>query len=437
MLARIAAVVGVVVLLGAGALIIKRVALGGDGHTLRAGFDSVVQITEGQDVRLAGRKVGKVDEVTLVDGQPVLDLRISDSAAWPLPRGTSARIRYGSTTSYLLRYVELLPGKPSAPDLEDDAMLARAENITPFELDRAYRIFRGGTKKDASQLLGRLGRTFGNRKRELRRGLRAAPGGLDESAGLLGELSSNEASLRTLVRSGDRTLGALAARDRDLRGLISNAAETFDEFAEHTEAQQQALERAPEAFDTTTTTLARLDTSLDRLDGLVTDLKPATGPLRTFARESRGAFAELRSVAPLATTTLRTGTETAPGIRRLLDRGTPFLPRFGNVLTQVDPMLDCFRPYGPEITGFVSTWAGFAKNYDTDGHYARSFSIATNANILPGTASNSEQVVAATELEYAMPRPPGLNAGNPWFLPQCGAGPDSLDASKDPEGAGK
>lgn len=437
MLARVAAVVGVVVLLGSGALILERIALGGDGRTLRAGFDSVVQVTEGQEVRMAGRKVGNVEKVTLVNGQPVLELEISDGDVWPLPRGTSARIRYGSTTSYLNRYVELLPGKSTAPDLKDDAVLARAENLTPFELDRAYRIFRGRTKKDVSRLLGRLAATFGDRKTELRRGLRAAPGGLDETAGLLRELSANEASLRTLVRSGDRTLGALAARDRDLRSLISNAARTFDEFAEHTEAQQQALDRAPEAFDATTTTLARLDGSLDRLDGLVSDLKPATGPLRTFARSSRGAFAELRSFAPLASATLRTGTESAPRIGRLLDRGTPFLPRLGGVLGQLDPMLACVRPYGPEIAGFVSTWAGFAKNYDTDGHYARSFSLGTSANLLPGTPSNSEEVVAATELTYAMPRPPGLNAGKPWFIPECGYGRDAVDASKDPEGAGR
>ncbi|MEA2273229.1 MAG: hypothetical protein QOI98_1937, partial [Solirubrobacteraceae bacterium] len=59
--------------------------------------------------------------------------------------------------------------------------------------------------------------------------------------------------------------------------------------------------------------------------------------------------------------------------------------------------------------------------------------------ILPGTPLNSQQVttVMKDRLKYAMPRPPGLNAGQPWFQPQCGAGPDSLDPSKDPEGAGK
>ena len=35
--------------------------------------------------------------------------------------------------------------------------------------------------------------------------------------------------------------------------------------------------------------------------------------------------------------------------------------------------------------------------------------------------------------KFALPRPPGLTAGQPWFLPDCGAGPDALDPTKDRE----
>ena len=33
---------------------------GGDKHELRASFDSVVQLAPGQEVRIAGRKVGEI-----------------------------------------------------------------------------------------------------------------------------------------------------------------------------------------------------------------------------------------------------------------------------------------------------------------------------------------------------------------------------------------
>jgi hypothetical protein len=36
-------------------------------------------------------------------------------------------------------------------------------------------------------------------------------------------------------------------------------------------------------------------------------------------------------------------------------------------------------------------------------------------------------------MQYAFPIPPGHLAGQPWFQPQCGIGPEVYDADKDPE----
>jgi hypothetical protein len=86
-----------------------------------------------------------------------------------------------------------------------------------------------------------------------------------------------------------------------------------------------------------------------------------------------------------------------------------------------------------------STWTGYNKNYDAQGHYARTFPLQTNPALAPGTSQTSQQITSelSDRVNYAMPRPPGLNTGQPWFQPQCGAGPDALDASKDPEGASR
>lgn len=436
MLARLAATAGVIAFLGLGAFLIFEAVIGGTGHTLRASFDSVVQITDGQEVRLAGRKVGEVGDIRLVDGHPVVELRIEDGDSWPLPRGTRPRIRWGSTTSYLLRYIELQPGPDSAPPLPDRALLPRGDTQSAFELDQAYRIFRGRTDRDTGELVEELGATFDGRARALRRGLEATPGGLDEAGAFTRELAADELALRRLALAGDRTLGALARRERELGEVVDGAAGTFDEFAEHASAQARALDRAPRTFDTSTSTLARLDRSLVGLDALVSDLRPGAPALRRLARSARPALAELRRSAPLAASTLRSGRAAAPSLNQLFSTGTSFLPRFGDVIGQLNPMLGCLRPYGPEIAGFLSTWTGFAKNYDARGHYARSFPLEYNPTILPGTQNSSKAVTDQSELRYAMPRPPGLNAGQPWFQPQCGASPDSLDPAKDPERPG-
>jgi hypothetical protein len=155
--------------------------------------------------------------------------------------------------------------------------------------------------------------------------------------------------------------------------------------------------------------------------------------LRQLAVPARRALRQLRLVAPLATSTLARGRSAAPGLRRLLTIGTPFLPLLGTVLDQLEPMADCLRPYAPELAGNMATWTGYNSNFDGGGHYARTFSLLLNQALVPGTGLTAKQIVDTTTLTYAMPRPPGLNAGQPWFQPQCGAGPASLDPSQDPE----
>lgn len=406
---------------------------GGSGHTLYAGFDNVSQIAEGQEVHIAGRPAGQVAAIELVDGQATATLEVDDDV-WPLPKGTTARPRWGSTTSYLSRYIELYPGKADAGNLSDGAILSR--NRSAVELDEAFRIFRGKTDEHTRALVDELGDTLHGQGDDLKRGVAAAPRGLDATGDLLRELSADEERLRTLAVSGDRATTALASRADDLRALVSSAAGTVEELAEHTRAQQESLDRAPRTFDASTLTLARLDTSLSHLDALVADVRPGAPALRSLAETTRGTLSELRRVAPLAASTLDRGTAAAPRLVRLFDTATPFFPDAKAALETFNPMLACLRPYGPEIAGFLETWTGQIKNYDAEGHYARSFPLTVIPALLPGTMNSPTQALAlAPGLTYAMPRPPGLNAGKPWLQPQCGAGDAALDPSKDPEAA--
>jgi hypothetical protein len=57
---------------------------------------------------------------------------------------------------------------------------------------------------------------------------------------------------------------------------------------------------------------------------------------------------------------------------------------------------------------------------------------ATSVQSYPPGVS-TQAFVQATGKMYAEPRPPGLGAGQPWFLPQCGVTPAALDPAQDPE----
>jgi hypothetical protein len=251
---------------------------------------------------------------------------------------------------------------------------------------------------------------------------------------MMGDLGANRSALRTLVTAGARTSAALRSREADLRALLDHAAATFDELAAHARAQQATLERFPAALHSGQRTLGRLDGSLVGLQGLVDDLRPGAVGLRDIAPSLTRATRALLDVSPLAARTLRVGARAAPDVDRFLRVATPFMPQLGSTLGQLAPMVACLRPYGPEIAGQVVDWAGFEGNYDQFGHYQRA--AQQKPPFAPGTPLTSVQIVNSVfrnKIFYAMPRPPGLGAGQPWLIPQCGAGADALDVTKDPE----
>jgi phospholipid/cholesterol/gamma-HCH transport system substrate-binding protein len=251
------------------------------------------------------------------------------------------------------------------------------------------------------------------------------------------QLASNTYDLRTLADAGNSTLTAVASRADDLTHLVTDAAGTFQAFADHTVAEQQALDRAPRAFTTATSTLNRLDTSLNGLTTLVNNLRPGAPALAHLAGVAATALTTLRQVAPEATATLRNGTAMAPVLSALLETGAHFMPSAADALGTFTPMLACLRPYGPDIAGFLTTWAGMGSHYDAGGHYGRAFELTVVPALYPGTSFNSQQAMAQSPgLSYAFPRPPGMNDGNPYFIPQCGITQDALNPAKDPEGGG-
>jgi hypothetical protein len=101
-------------------------------------------------------------------------------------------------------------------------------------------------------------------------------------------------------------------------------------------------------------------------------------------------------------------------------------------------MVSCLRPYAPDLAGFLTTWPGFTSHYDAGGHYGRAFELTVIPALYPGTLFNSKQAIAASPgLTYAFPRPPGMNDGHPYFMPECGITSAALNPADDPEGAGK
>jgi virulence factor Mce-like protein len=402
-------------------------------HHLRVAFPTAVSLVPGLDVQIDGLDAGAISKVDYRDGNAVVEIGI-DKDRWPLRRGTTATIRYGTTVGNGTRRVDLEPGPANAPALAEGGIIAGRAAVAPVELDEVFNMLDKPTRADLQSTLGHTADGLKGHEAELNRGLAASADGLSAVQAFLGDLSQDTYALRGLLVNADRVTRTLGTRQSEISNLVSVAASTFDEFASRSDALKASLVELPPALSSVRTTLKRLDTSVDGLSPLVADLGPGATALRSLAPSARRAVAQLRTQAPIGAAALRSLGDAAPGLNRLLRDATPETKQLETILTKLAPMAACIRPYAPEAAGTLSNWASYTKNYDGIAHYARVKVTASpySLNATPDFRTD-DYIKLLPMIQYAMPRPPGLNAGKPVFLPECGAGPDSLDPSKDPE----
>jgi len=401
-------------------------------HEVRAVFSEAVSLYSGLDVRVDGLDAGKIKKIENIDGQAIVTLGIDDDAVWPLHQGTTAAIRYGSTIGNGTRIIELVPGPKTGPELPEGGIIQNASTIEATEFDQVFDTLDRKTRASLQGMLTGTGDTFGPRERELRAAVTETGPGLEAIAGFADDLARDEPALRAFVANTNRVTRTLAARRDDISGLVQVAASTFNEFAQNTAGIQGSLDEFAPAVRETRTTLARLDTSVNKLDGLMTDLKPGARQLGGLARDLRPALASLRETVPLAVRTFRTARTASPAITSLLKKAQPFSRDAAPALTDLAPMLGCIRPYAPEIIGLMSNWSSMGSSFDGLGHYAR---IQPNTSATASSATppiDSGPFTRLTGQGYALTRPPGYQAGKPWFMPECGITPDGLDPFKDP-----
>jgi hypothetical protein len=164
-------------------------------------------------------------------------------------------------------------------------------------------------------------------------------------------------------------------------------------------------------------------------------LAPGVVALRRIAQPLDNVLGSLSAVTPPARRTLdavaRSGI-TSEALGRLAS----VTPEIGSIGRQATTQLGCIRPYSPEVVMFGTTWGDWMSMVDGRDHLVRAQLqnfLPASFNSVPFTPAQVMKIYPG--IEYGFPRPPGGVAGQPWFQPQCGAGPDALDPSKDQEAA--
>lgn len=409
---------------------------GGSGHRLLVTVPEATNVLAGQEVRVAGHRVGEVRAImpAAKGARAQLELALDD-VAWPVRRGAHLRLRWGGTISYDNRYLALRPGPEDAPPVQ---ALGPSDFTAPVEFDQLIGTFDRTTRRHTRSMLKRGGAAMRAAEPALRRTLGIAPPSVAETADVLEEFNDEGSALSTLVDSSARVTAAIDRAAPGIAQLVSNAAQTLRATGEEASSLQETLDRMPATLTTMRTTLRVADGSLARVATLAHRLAPGVRVARHLGQPLASALATLAAVGPDARAALATTRRGAPDLTRLLAQLTTTAPQLGSIAKQAATALRCVRPYAPEIAAYFGTWGDFTSPVDGKDHYGR-----TNPEVLVPALTNAESATpgqAAANfpgLRYAFPRPPGENAGQPWFLPECGITEKALDPAQDPEARAK
>ena len=391
---RVAAVAAVLIAAVALAVVLARGSDDG-AYRVRAIFDNAGFVIPGYDVRVAGVRVGQVEDVQVTpDVRAALVLRIDDPAYRDFRADAECRVRPQSLIGE--RYVECEPTRVRAADAAPPPPLRRiargpgagqyllpvSRTSTTVDLDLLNSIMRAPYRERFSLILNELGTGLAGRGRDLDAVIRRANPALKEIDDVLAVLARQNRQLAALARNADVVLRPLARR----RGRVSGAIDNIGQVAAATAARRAALEATVRRLPRF---LAELRPTMRRLGGLAGQATPVLSDVGAVAPQLNTIVERLGPFSSAATTSLTSlgsaGTRSIPAVRAALPLADD-LAALGRSARPVGgtlaDVLESFRGNDGlrQVMQFLFYSVAAINGYDSYGHYLRASLIVNQCS---------------------------------------------------------
>jgi phospholipid/cholesterol/gamma-HCH transport system substrate-binding protein len=226
----------------------------GEQVVYRAEFSDVAGLVKGDEVRIAGVRVGQVTGIALAETteRPSAEVELEVSADVPLPEGVLATIKYRNLVGQ--RYVSLTQGDaPAGRTLEEDDVIPLAQTRPALDLTTLFGGFRpllqALSPADMNRLSFEIIQVFQGEGATVE-------GLLAHVASLTDSLADKDAVIGSVIDNLSTVLGSVAARDEQLSGLIVSLQQFVTGLAGDREAIFDSLQTIDQLAATTTDFLA-------------------------------------------------------------------------------------------------------------------------------------------------------------------------------------
>ncbi|MGW7367183.1 MCE family protein [Streptomyces sp. NPDC054841] len=248
----------------------------GDGETYSAAFSEAGGLKPGDEVRIAGVKVGKVDEVDLDGDHVKVVFRVKGDPEFGTRTGAAIRVK----TILGAKYLALQPKGPG--QLKPGSEIPLARTTPAYDVVAAFSDLTTTTEKvDTQQLatamdtisttfedspaevrasiegLSKISRTVASRDQALRELL-------DHASGVSGVLAERSGEFSAMVRDGDQLFKEISRRRAAIHALLKSSAALGVQLSGLVKDNREEIGPALEGLNQVVGMLERNQASLDR-----------------------------------------------------------------------------------------------------------------------------------------------------------------------------
>jgi ABC-type transporter Mla subunit MlaD len=359
------AVLGALAVVAAAVLFVAAGGGGSDGgsYRVRAVFDNANFVIPGEDVKVAGVKVGKIDSLDLTpQRKAVVVLRIDDPAFKPFRRDAHCQIRPQSLIGE--QFVECSPTQPRAAGAPLPPPLARVQSgrgkgeyllpvqntTTPVALDLVGDTLRLPYRQRLTLIINELGAGLAGHGTALRQAIHRADPALQQTDRVLAILASQNRTLADLAQNSDTALAPLASERARAADFIARASATGAATAARGGDLERVLQKLPGFLRALTPTARQLGQTADQITPALNSLHAQAPAINTF----------VRGLGPFSTAAL-------PAFRELgktADVGS-------RALTVSKPVIDDLATFGKNLSPLASSLASVASSFKNAGGVER------------------------------------------------------------------
>jgi phospholipid/cholesterol/gamma-HCH transport system substrate-binding protein len=375
------------VLLAASALAVFATGSGdGGAYRVRAIFMNAFSVIPGEDVKIAGVKVGKVESLDVTpDHRAAVVLRIDKPGFDDFRRDAECQIRPQSLIGE--KFVECTPTQPrpegaqEAPKLQridhgegkGQYLLPVSQTSKPVDLDLVNNTLRLPYRERLAIILNELGTGVAGRGQDLRQAIRNADPALKETDKVLKILADQNRVLANLASNGDRILSPLSRDRTQVADFVSQANTVAQATAERSTDLEANIAKLP-AF------LRELKPTMQRLGGLAGQMTPVLADLHDQAPSINRFVEQLGPFSKAGTPALQSLGDTADVARPALVKAKPIIEQTGQLAKVAKPVANnladltsSLRDTGgiEQLMDWIYYQVAAINGYDEDGHYLR------------------------------------------------------------------